>query len=342
MFGQSTNYSDEAFLRDRIWEEPALIPVSEMGLPTEARMVPLKETSLPGAGSSDVILIDSLGNIVIAECKLATNPEKKRTVIGQVLDYASPLATLSYDDLDTRVVKEHEHQLHELMEERVPAEKWDEDQFRMAVSNTLSSGSFKLVIAIDKMDPDLARILHYVSSQGKLRIFGLELRYHKRDDVEVIIPYIANPIEVGPVTNGRVWNAKDFRAELDNLEDEKVRAAAVDILDFALDNPDGMKWGWAEAYGAFGFRANAAGTWISVFTYATTGVLSVNLNTLQAKSSPAAFEMFVDSIANLRGFEKLHVGLGGLPQFQTSNTLRDESTRAGFKKAVLALQASLR
>jgi hypothetical protein len=70
--------------------------------------------------------------------------------------------------------------------------------------------------------------------------------------------------------------------------------------------------------------------------------LSVNLNTLQAKSSPAAFEMFVDSIANLRGFEKLHVGLGGLPQFQTSNTLRDESTRAGFKEAVLALQASLR
>ena len=133
MFVQSTKYGDEDHLRNLIWDRPSLMPMSEMGLPAEATMIPLKETSLPGAGSSDVILIDSLGNIVIVECKLATNPEKKRTVIGQVLDYASSLANLSYDDLDERVAREHGRSLLALMEAMVGVEEWDPEGFQNSV-----------------------------------------------------------------------------------------------------------------------------------------------------------------------------------------------------------------
>jgi hypothetical protein len=321
------------------------MPMSEMGLPAEATMVPLKETSLPGAGSSDVILINSAGDIVVVECKLAKNPEKKRTVIGQVLDYASSLTALSYDDLDARVAREHKRPLHQMMEERVPAEEWDQDQFQIAVSGTLASGRFKLVIAIDEMDPDLARILHYVSSQGKLSIFGLELRYHKQDDVEVIIPHIANPVELGAAKStspGRVWDAEDFRAELSKLGDDRVRVAVTDMLEFALNNAMGMYWGRAETYGTFGYRASVGNTSISMVTYYTTGTFYINLGTLHAKAPPDAFRKFVESLAKLGGFEKVHENLDGWPQFQTRDTLMDESSRTEFKEAMLALQGSMR
>jgi hypothetical protein len=33
MFVQSTNYGDEDHLRNLIWDEPSLMPMSEMGLP---------------------------------------------------------------------------------------------------------------------------------------------------------------------------------------------------------------------------------------------------------------------------------------------------------------------
>jgi len=343
MFVQSTNYSDEAFLRDRIWDEPSLIPIAEIGLSNEATVIPLKETSLPGAGSSDVILIDSSGNIVIVECKLATNPEKKRTVIGQVLDYASSLATLSYDDIDTRVAREHHKPLHELMEERVPAEKWDEDQFRNDLSGTLASGSFKLVIAIDKMDPDLARILHYVSSQGELRIFGLELRYHKQDDVEVIIPHIANPIEIGAArsaTSGQRWDADSYRAELGKIGDERVRAAASELLRFGQDKAESMSWGRSGIYGSFGYRVLAASKRISLFTSYTTEELYINLESLRGKASPESFDDFVARLAALKGFHGIEAHQK-YPGFKFQDTLANESTMAGFQEAVLALQASL-
>jgi hypothetical protein len=343
MFVQSTNYSDEAFLRDRIWDEPALIPMSEMGLPTEATIVPIKETSLPGAGSSDVILIDSHGNIVIVECKLATNPEKKRTVIGQVLDYASSLANLSYEDLDARVVKEHGSPLHELMKKGIPSEEWDEDQFRIGVSDTLSSGSFKLVIAIDKMDPDLARILRYVSTQGDLRIFGLELRYHKQDDVEVIIPHIANPIEVGAArsaTSGQQWDADSFRAELGKIGDENFRAAAGELLRFAEDNAEEMTWGRSRTSGSFAYRIRADGKPMSLFNAYTTEDLCINLESLRGKASPELFDDFVGRLAALRGFDGIEAHQKE-PGFKFQDTLVAESTMAGFKEAVLALQRGM-
>ena len=118
-FVEGTPYPDEAFLRDRLYEEPQLIPAREIGLDPEAAVVTLREVGLPGAGSSDVVLIDSDGKIVIVECKLASNPEKKRAVIGQVLDYASSLAGLSYDDLDERVRRAHDLPLHEAMRNKV-------------------------------------------------------------------------------------------------------------------------------------------------------------------------------------------------------------------------------
>jgi hypothetical protein len=343
-FVQTTRYPDEAFLRDRVSEEPSLIPAAEIGLNPDASVVTLREVGLPGAGSSDVILINSFGDITVVECKLATNPERKRAVIGQVLDYASSLARLTYDDLDARVRGEHQRLLHTIMEENVLAEQWDEDQFRSGVAETLVAGTFKLVIAIDDMDADLARILHYISSQGALRIFGLEMRYHKQGDVEVIIPHISNPVglsESEATSRWRVWTANDFRAEIAKLEDDRVRNAASDMLDFALSNSAGLNWGRAQAYGTFGYRVRVAEKPISLFTYYTSGTIYVNLSTLRSKAPPAMFEQFVGSVARLPGFERIAGNLDGYPQFQTRNTLVEDTTRTRFKDTVLVLQKKL-
>ena len=209
-FVAGTKYPDEAFLRDQVFEEPRLIPGPETGANPDAAVVAVRELQLPGGGASDVVLIDSDGGICIVECKLATNPEKKRAVIGQVLDYASSLAGFSYDDLNERVRAGHDRDLQDVMRETVGDDQWDEEQFQTGVAGTLSAGTFRLVVAIDEMDPDLARILTYVSlrSGGSLRIFGLEMRYHKEDGIEVIIPHIANPLAVGEtVYRQHIWDS---------------------------------------------------------------------------------------------------------------------------------------
>lgn len=345
-FVEGHRYPDEAFLRDQLFEEPRLIPATELGLDPKAAIVGVREMSLPGSGSSDIVLVESNGAVTIVECKLATNPERKRAVIGQVLDYASSLSGMSYDDFDSRVRTVRQRPLHELMAEQVEDEQWDEQQFVDDTAATLASGSFTLVIAIDQMDPDLERILRYVSSRsrGALSIFGLEMRYHRHEDVEVIIPHIANPIDRTEVENRREhhdWNPKRFRDVVNKLEDDAMREALTDILDFALSSSDVMFWGRAKDYGSFGYGLRMDdGRSMSLFTYYTSGTFSLNLATLNIKAPSSVFETFVGRIAGLQGFDRVGASLTGWPQFQTRQTLSDESVRAEFKEAVIELRAS--
>ena len=281
-FVESVGYPDEAFLRDLVFNEPRLIPARDIGTKPEAAVVSLREVGLPGAGSSDVVLIDSDGVITVVECKLSTNPEKKRAVIGQVLDYASSLSGMSYDDLNERCRKDHQGSLNELMQEKVPPEEWNEEQFLASVTGTLSAGTFKLVIATDVMDSDLERILHYISSHsgGSLKIFGLEMRYHKQDDIEAIIPHIANPVSVverSVSSSWRHWDPEQFRSELDRLDDVSVRDAASDLLEFAIKNAADRYWGRSQDYGSSGYGIRRPdGRIMSLITCYTSGTFYLN------------------------------------------------------------------
>jgi hypothetical protein len=58
-----------------------------------------KEYGIPDTGSIDVLLLSSQGRIGIVETKLAFNPERRREVVAQILEYAVALQEISFDDL---------------------------------------------------------------------------------------------------------------------------------------------------------------------------------------------------------------------------------------------------
>jgi hypothetical protein len=51
------------------------------------------------AGPIDVVYITPQGRLVIIETKLWRNPEARRKVVGQILDYAKELKGWTYSDL---------------------------------------------------------------------------------------------------------------------------------------------------------------------------------------------------------------------------------------------------
>lgn len=89
------------------------------------------------------------GDITIIECKLATNDEAKRKVIGQVLEHAAFLWQMSYEELDNRVRQRLGRSLSEAVTGAVADPDWDEEAFRQSLSTALAEGSFTLVIAVD-------------------------------------------------------------------------------------------------------------------------------------------------------------------------------------------------
>lgn len=108
----SEGYSGEAQLQEILFRDPDIVPVEDISSDTELSPIKLmlKEVGLPGSGATDLVGIDKNGNIYIIETKLARNPEVRRQVIGQILEYAAFLHEKGLDWLDDVVKKQKKGQ----------------------------------------------------------------------------------------------------------------------------------------------------------------------------------------------------------------------------------------
>lgn len=93
----------EADLQHLLIESPFLIPIDEIREGVSPLVFAVGEFGLPGSGNTDVLAFSADGDVAIIECKLAANPESKRKVIGQILEYASYLWGMSYGEVNSRV-----------------------------------------------------------------------------------------------------------------------------------------------------------------------------------------------------------------------------------------------
>ncbi len=59
-----------------------------------------RPTHVSQSGRADVVVAAADGEITVCECKLASNAEIRRNVIGQIFAYAAALSSFSYDDLE--------------------------------------------------------------------------------------------------------------------------------------------------------------------------------------------------------------------------------------------------
>ena len=100
----------------------------------------VQETGLPGSGSTDLLGVDSDGNVYIVECKLASNSEIRRKVIGQVLEYAVVLWNMPYEDFDQFSMRRKGEALIELMRRKV-GEEFEPESFRARVAGNLKAGT---------------------------------------------------------------------------------------------------------------------------------------------------------------------------------------------------------
>ena len=99
--GSGATY-DEAWLQRLIQEHPSLLPIGMIEPALQGPIPICMELPVP-SGFVDNLMITADGGIVVVETKLWRNPEARREVIGQVLDYAKDLSRLSYEDLQRAV-----------------------------------------------------------------------------------------------------------------------------------------------------------------------------------------------------------------------------------------------
>ena len=183
---ESTGYNNESHLQALVAEDPTLVPVTDLGASISPFIVAVREVSLRGSGYLDILAFNGAGDMAVMECKLADNPEIRRKVIGQIVEYAAFLNKLDYEALDEIILRRAGQHLYKLMEAKVADPEWDATEFQAAVERNLSDGRFSLIIVVDRMDETLGITLEYLNTCGfrNVSLHALEMSHLSDDEME--------------------------------------------------------------------------------------------------------------------------------------------------------------
>ena len=160
--GASEGGVSEGRLRDLLFDHPQTLPISAIHSAYAGIVSVCKELRTP-AGSVDTLYVNSNGRLVIAEFKLWRNPQARREVIGQILDYAKDLASWGYEDLQREIslnLGKTGNVLYELVRKDSP--ELDEAEFVDNVTRHLKRGEFLLLIVGDGIREGVENIVDFV------------------------------------------------------------------------------------------------------------------------------------------------------------------------------------
>jgi len=158
-----TGGRNEAWLRDTVLSNPQILPIKDID-PDFGPLVPLCSELRTEAGPVDACFINHSGKLTIVECKLWRNPQARREVVAQTLDYARALQRWSYSDLQ-RLVSQRLGEPGNVPFQRVRAIQpdLDEAEFVDAAARALRAGRMMMIILGDGIREDVESIAELVN-----------------------------------------------------------------------------------------------------------------------------------------------------------------------------------
>ena len=194
---------------------------------------------LPIRGSSSTVFLDILavrasGRPVLIECKLWKNPQARREVIGQILEYGALLQGQSYSDVDAQVrstIKNTEISIWREASRQCDL-TIDEASFVDHFSNCLMEGSFDLILAGDGIRSDVKSVVSFLERSNTLinSIHLLEVSVFKAGQERLIVAQA--PIQItaqrfvqvatGEITNLEHNNNSNDQSKKRSREDDET------------------------------------------------------------------------------------------------------------------------
>lgn len=315
---ESAVYDAETDLQKLIAESPSIIPIEEIMGDTSPYVFSVRELGLPGSGNTDVLLFNADGNIGIIECKLASNPEIKRKVIGQILEYAAFLWNQGYDDLDSKVLQISGTSLAAGVSALTEQEQWNEESFKTSAQDILNRGAFNLIIAVDHINEELKRTIDYLNECGStaFSFHALELHKYRSDKTEMLVPHMYGKVPQSKRRQSperRLWNEQGFLDHVqENLEGYIVEFIK-DLLEWTKAKSDRVFWGRGKVYGSFTFHYRRNDRTISVFTVTSLGYLYLNYGYLSDQVEETYLKKFHTALSDAPAFCDVQFNPKGFP-----------------------------
>ncbi|MEX2411312.1 MAG: hypothetical protein WD607_08090 [Candidatus Paceibacterota bacterium] len=167
---------DEISIQDLIFQYPECLPISDID-ESYNPIIPVCKELNTTVGPLDILMVSPNGELTIIETKLWRNPEARRVVVAQILDYAKELSNWTYEDLQREINRRlgsKGNTLYELVKTTNSEFVLPESDFIDSVSRNLKRGKFLLLIAGDGIREGASGIVEFLSDVGHLNfIFAM-------------------------------------------------------------------------------------------------------------------------------------------------------------------------
>lgn len=250
-------FSTEDDLQALIAEHPELLDGEQIrpGDPRRWLLITREQgiPEVPGSGdrwSLDHLIVDQDAVPTLAEVKRGSNSEIRRTIVGQVLEYAAHASlTWSAEELRRTFEESATHRgfdPQELLAELLQTGgDPDADGFWNMVATNMAARRMRLLFVADEIPDPLERVVEFLNEQmPNIEVLAVEIKQFLGGQSQTLVPRVigrtANAASSGSVGRRRGLNREAF---LDACGGEEERRVAVQLLDAAESAGGRLEWG---------------------------------------------------------------------------------------------------
>ena len=198
----------------------------------------------------DHLIVDQDAVPTLVEVKRGSNPEIRRTIVGQVLEYAAHAAgTWTADELRRTFEESASADGHDPGEElRIllgTDRELDTNGFWENVATNLSARRMRLLFVADEIPDPLERVVEFLNAEmPNIEVLAVEIKQFRGEQTQTLVPRvlgrIANASGLPLTGRGRSLNRETF---LDQFTVAEERNSAALILDVARESGAAFEWG---------------------------------------------------------------------------------------------------
>ena len=249
-------FSTEDALQRLLAEHPELLDGEQMRPGDPRRWILVgREQGIPdtsGAAarwSLDHLVIDQDATPTLVEVKRGANTEVRRTVVGQMLDYAAHASQFWTAD-GLRRTFETEPDAEERLAALLGDGERDADEFWDEVARNLDAKRLRLLFVADSIPDELRQVVEFLNEQmPNVEVLAVEIKQFRGkggSTTQTFVPRVIGRL-AAPPGRGTSGPRRKLTRELllQEISDDRVRAAAIRLLDVAEENKAHLNWGAA-------------------------------------------------------------------------------------------------
>ncbi len=237
----------EDALQSILQQYPQIIPGNQINPENPAKFVLLRREMPLGSWSLDHLYVDDKGILTLVETKLAQNPESRREVIGQIIEYGA----YASERWEISQLRQYASEYWQSQDAELDAillatfgEDLDLEEFWNNVQQNLQQGRFRLIIAADELRLEVRRMIEFLNREMRnVEVLGLEWKFYGDDQQAlVIVPRLVGQTQssidkraAGQGATGRaiLWTLDKLKEAGREISDQRLRENFDKILEWA-------------------------------------------------------------------------------------------------------------